>query len=67
MTETLDIQKLREARLARRLTQQDLAAAAGLSLSIISKWERGAVAEPHFATLDRVAEVLRVKPKDLVR
>ncbi|TAJ17208.1 MAG: XRE family transcriptional regulator [Dehalococcoidia bacterium] len=66
MTATLNPDKLRERRRRRRLTQQGLAAAAGLSVSIISKWERGLVSEPHFGTVDRVAEVLKVKPKDLM-
>lgn len=44
-----------QARIGKRWTQQDMASALGVSVGIVSKWERGAAA-PRLKMLVRIAE-----------
>ena len=53
-------ERLHEARLARGLTQKDIAEALGCSIAPISKWEKGTAA-PSPSALEDLAQVLGVK------
>jgi transcriptional regulator with XRE-family HTH domain len=55
------LRRLRERRL---LSQEELAAKAGLSRPTVSRIERGMDARP--ATIRRLAKALRVPPTDLI-
>lgn len=55
--------RLKEIRMAKQLTQEDLARLAGLSVWHISNLERG-VNAPSFAVLEILAEKLDVTVKD---
>jgi DNA-binding Xre family transcriptional regulator len=57
---------VREARLARGWTQEDLAAASELAVGQISRIERG-VREIRLTTLLSLLKALKVPPKDLLR
>lgn len=56
--------KLRELRLDRGLTQEQLAEKANVSYQAISNIERG-LTGPSFSTLADIAKALKTKPKDL--
>lgn len=55
---------LRQARRSRRLTQAQLAEAAGLSLEMIGRLERGLTA-PSFETIGALAVALGITPAEL--
>jgi transcriptional regulator with XRE-family HTH domain len=55
---------LRQCRRARRLTQAQLAEAAGLSLEMIGRLERG-ITGPSLETIAALAETLKVAPAEL--
>lgn len=57
--------KIRGLRIRRRLTQQKLAMAAGLSLTQVSRIETG-VHRPRFSTLEALAGALGVDADDLI-
>ncbi len=57
--------KLKEVRIGRLLTQEELAEKAGLSPSTIVNIERDQ-AEPHFRTIRKLAEALDVDPISLL-
>lgn len=57
---------LREIRLERGLSQEDLALASDRHRTYISLLERGK-ASPSLETITLVAETLRVKPSDILR
>ncbi len=57
--------KLKEARMRRLLTQEELAEKAGVSPSTIVNIERDQ-AEPHFRTIRKLAEALDVDPTSLL-
>jgi transcriptional regulator with XRE-family HTH domain len=61
----VDAEKLWELRVNRGLTQRHLARKVGISNATLSKIEHGGGAMP--PTLKKLAEVLGVKPVDLVR
>lgn len=54
---------LRRLRLARKLTQEDLAGEAGLAMRHIGRIERG-TSSPTAAMLGRLAEAMGVQPGD---
>jgi len=56
---------LREARRRRGLTQEQLAAASGVDQPVISRYERGCVADPSFSIVCRLANSLRIDPRAL--
>ncbi|HJT57312.1 MAG TPA: helix-turn-helix domain-containing protein [Ktedonobacteraceae bacterium] len=58
---------LRQARRAARLTQEELAARAGISADAISVLERGLTRAPHQETLKLLAEVLQLTPEERAR
>lgn len=47
------------------MTQEQLAEASGLKQAVISKIERGAVANPRFETVCQLAEGLQLDPRVL--
>jgi transcriptional regulator with XRE-family HTH domain len=57
-------QRLRALRMARQLTQEDLAQRTGLSVNFISAMERG-INAPSFETLETLAKALEIPVKDL--
>jgi transcriptional regulator with XRE-family HTH domain len=56
---------LREARTRRGLTQEQLEALSGVNQAVISKIERGAVADPGFSTVVKLARGLDIDPRVL--
>ncbi len=56
---------LRQQRVRRFMTQEELARAAGISLRQLVRIERNQV-EPHFSTILKLAEALGVEPSELV-
>lgn len=57
---------VRDARTARRMTQEDLAEAIGLSYGYVGQLETGKVARPRATTLRKLAAALQVPLDDLV-
>ena len=57
--------KLKEVRIRRLLTQEELAEKAGLSASTVVNIERDR-SEPHFSTIRRLALALEVDPVSLL-
>jgi transcriptional regulator with XRE-family HTH domain len=58
--------KLQELRRAAGLTQQELATAAGLSVSVVQHIERGAIPDPRVSTLKAVAKALDATIDELI-
>lgn len=56
---------LREARLHRNWTQEELAARSGVEQATISNLETGRVQSPTWDTVSRLCKALRVKPEDV--
>jgi transcriptional regulator with XRE-family HTH domain len=56
--------RLRQVRRERKLTQEQLAEAVGISVVALSNIERG-VNGPEFETLEKLIEVLEVSPHEL--
>jgi transcriptional regulator with XRE-family HTH domain len=65
LTMEVDVDKLRELRINRGLSQRRLADLAGVANTSVWKIEQGGGANP--ATLKRLADVLGVRPVDLLR
>jgi transcriptional regulator with XRE-family HTH domain len=59
-------ENLHTSRLQQKLTQEDVAQAAGMSVSYISMLERGERSPP-LETLDALAKALRVSPFELLQ
>ncbi len=60
------MERLKELRRLRAMSQQELSAAAGIGRNTISRIERGETGA-HGRTLRRLAEVLRVDVSELVK
>ncbi len=58
--------RVREARTARKLSQEALARRANLSLNIVNKLERGVVTDPHYSTVSSLADALGLTVEQLV-
>ena len=58
--------KIRNARLALDMTQEDLGNAVGVQKSAIAKYENGRVVNIKRSTIQKLAEVLHIRPSDLV-
>jgi transcriptional regulator with XRE-family HTH domain len=58
--------RLRELRLQKFLTQQELADASGISMRSVSQIERNRV-EPHITTMRKLAKGLGVEPTELLK
>lgn len=61
----MDVDKLRELRIDRGLSQRQLSELAGVSNTSVWKIERGGGANP--ATLKKIADVLGVRASELVK
>jgi transcriptional regulator with XRE-family HTH domain len=59
-------QRLRDLRLARRLNQKELAAAAGIDVTYLSKVENSRMEPPAEETIRRLAGALEVEPTELL-
>jgi transcriptional regulator with XRE-family HTH domain len=59
-------ERLRALRLERRLNQKELAAAAGIDVTYLSKLENHRLEPPAEATIRRLAAVLEVEPTELL-
>ncbi len=63
----MDIGKrVRTAREARGITQEELARRAGVPLNRVGRIETGAVTDPHFSTLSRIADGLGASVAELL-
>jgi transcriptional regulator with XRE-family HTH domain len=60
-------ERIRKARKAAGLTQEDLAQGAGVRLNAIARLERGESRDPHYSTLRGIARTVGVPIEDLVR
>jgi len=58
------VPKLKQLREDNFLTQAELAEKVGCLEHTVSNWERGKQ-KPHFKHIRKLAEVLKVKPKDI--
>ena len=56
-------ERIKEARQAAQLTQQQLADACGISMQAVSHWEQGRSKEITASNLFHLADVLRVDPR----
>lgn len=59
--------RIRQLRTARGMTQEALARAAGLTLSTVSRIEKGTIKEPSRGTVRALAAALGVPAEDLER
>lgn len=58
--------KIKNARLQRKMTQEELAYKVGVQKSAIAKWETGRVENIKRSNLQRLAEILEISPAELV-
>jgi transcriptional regulator with XRE-family HTH domain len=58
--------RLKDLRVRRALTQEELAAKAGIGKNTVNRIERNQ-AEPHMSTLRKLAAALGVEPSELVK
>ena len=58
-------QKIKEARLAKGLTQQELGDLVGVQKSAIAKYEKGRVVNIKRSTMQKIASALNIRPSDL--
>lgn len=59
-------QKIKEARLAKGLTQQELGDIVGVQKSAIAKYEKGRVVNIKRSTLQKIASALEIRPSELL-
>jgi transcriptional regulator with XRE-family HTH domain len=59
-------ERLRALREAHRMTQQELAGAAGLSMSMVSQLEQGVKLDPRVSTVVALARALHTDPNTLL-
>jgi transcriptional regulator with XRE-family HTH domain len=60
------VRRIRELREAAGMTQQALAVAAGVSISVVTKLEQGQNEDPRVSTLQALARALGVKVDDML-
>jgi transcriptional regulator with XRE-family HTH domain len=58
-------ERLRDARRAAMLTQEELAVESGVGVATIRRIEGGEITEPRFSTLRKLARTLDVEPQAL--
>lgn len=61
----MDIKRLKQARLAKNLTQKKIAEYMEIDITAYSNWERG-INNPTVANLEKLAELLEVTPNYLM-
>ena len=59
-------QKIKDARLAKGLTQQELGDIVGVQKSAIAKYENGRVVNIKRSTLQKIASALNIRPSELI-
>ena len=59
-------QKIREARLAKGMTQEELGGILGVQKSAIAKYESGRVVNIKRSTLKKISDVLGIRPSELI-
>ena len=59
-------QKIKKARLERRMTQQELGNIVGVQKSAIAKYENGKVVNIKRSTLQKIASALSIRPSELI-
>ena len=59
-------QKIKEARIKKGLTQQELGDIVGVQKSAIAKYENGRVVNIKRSTLQKIASALNIRPSELV-
>ena len=64
MTEVGD--RLKKLRRRATLTQEQLAKKSGVGITTINRIETGAVEDPHFSTLRKLARALDAEPRELL-
>lgn len=58
--------KIREARLAKGMTQEELGALLGVQKSAIAKYESGRVVNIKRSTLKKISDILGLRPSELI-
>ena len=58
--------KIKEARLANKLTQEELGNIVGVQKSAIAKYESGRVVNIKRSTLQKIASALNIRPSELI-
>lgn len=59
-------QKIKEARVSKGLTQQELGDIVGVQKSAIAKYENGRVVNIKRSTLQKIASALNIRPSELI-
>ena len=59
-------QKIREARLAKGMTQEELGGILGVQKSAIAKYENGRIVNIKRSTLKKISDVLGIRPSELI-
>lgn len=59
-------QKIREARMAKGLTQEELGKLVGVQKSAIAKYETGRVVNIKRSTLQKIVSALNIRPSELI-
>lgn len=59
-------QKIKDARIAKGLTQQELGNIIGVQKSAIAKYENGRVVNIKRSTLQKIASALSIRPSELI-
>ena len=58
--------KIKEARIAKGLTQEEFGALLGVQKSAVAKWESGRVVNIKRSKLSQIAKILEIPPHDLI-
>lgn len=59
-------QKIKEARLAKGMTQEELGEILGVQKSAIAKYENGRIVNIKRSTLKKISDVLGIRPSELI-
>ena len=59
-------EKIKSARLAKRMTQEELGKILGVQKSAIAKYENGRVVNIKRSTLKKISDVLGIRPSELI-
>jgi transcriptional regulator with XRE-family HTH domain len=58
--------KIKQARLAKRMTQEELGKLVGVQKSAIAKYENGRIVNIKRSTLKKISDVLNISPAELI-
>lgn len=59
-------QKIKQARLAKGLTQEELGKLVGVQKSAVAKYENGRIVNIKRSTLQKISDVLNIRPAELI-